>query len=111
MSEIGTRIQQRRKMLGLTQDDLAALTGYESRESIKNIERGLMRFPLHKIDAFAKALHTPKGFFTAGIDIEAEEAVIKEDIYFMKNFKKLTVSNKKTVNNFIKLLLAKQKHE
>ena len=38
MSEIGTRIRQRRKMLGMTQDKLAALTSYKSRESIKNIE-------------------------------------------------------------------------
>lgn len=111
MSEIGTRIRQRRKMLGMTQDKLAALTGYKSRESIKNIELGLMRFPLHKIDAFSEALHTPKSFFTTGIDINAEEEVIKEDIYFMKNYKKLSTSNKKTVNNFIKLLLAKQKHK
>lgn len=59
MSEIGTRIRQRRK----TQDKLAALTGYKSRESIKNIELGLMRFPLHKIDAFSEALHPPKIFY------------------------------------------------
>ncbi len=78
MSEIGTRIRQRRKILGITQDKLAALTGYKSRESIKNIELGVMRFPLHKIDAFSEALHTPKIFLPQALTSTLKEKSSKK---------------------------------
>lgn len=51
----GQRVKDRRKELGMRQEDLAALTGL-TRASIANIEAGKQRFPLHVIYEFANAL-------------------------------------------------------
>lgn len=51
-------IRYLRKALGLSQDELASLTGYTSRSSIAKIESGAVDLSQSKIEAFAKALHT-----------------------------------------------------
>ena len=38
--KIGLRIQQRRKALGLTQEELAFKMGYKSKSTINKIEKG-----------------------------------------------------------------------
>ena len=52
---IGQRIRNRRIELGLTQDELAAKTGYKSRSSINKIECS-RNLPLTKVEQMAKAL-------------------------------------------------------
>ena len=51
-------IRRLRKLLGMSQEELAALTGYTSRSSIAKIENGEVDLSQSKIEAFAKALHT-----------------------------------------------------
>ena len=51
-------IRALRKALGLSQEELAILTGYTSRSSIAKIENGGVDLSQSKIEAFAKALHT-----------------------------------------------------
>ena len=51
-------IKQLRIALGMSQEDLAQLTGYTSRSSIAKIENGDVDLSQSKIEAFAKALHT-----------------------------------------------------
>lgn len=59
--QIGLRIEGIRKVLGITQDDLAKKIGW-SRGSIANIETGRERLLLHKVERLAEALGTtPKG--------------------------------------------------
>ncbi len=62
MLEVGKRIKKRREELGLTQDELAAQTGYKSRSSINKIERGGNDLPQTKIVAFARALRTTPSY-------------------------------------------------
>ena len=50
------RIYHRRKELGITQEKLAQMVGYQSRSSINKIEKGFHEIPPGKIEAFAKAL-------------------------------------------------------
>ena len=53
---IGKRIKDLRTSLGMTQDELAKLTGYKSRSSIQKIESGERDITPSTIAAFAKAL-------------------------------------------------------
>ena len=56
--ELYKNIKKLRLSLGLSQEDLALLTGYTSRSSIAKIESGVVDLSQSKIEAFAKALHT-----------------------------------------------------
>ena len=54
-------IKELREQKGLSQDELAKLTGYTSRSSIAKIEKGEVDLPRSKIIAFANALGTKPG--------------------------------------------------
>lgn len=56
------KIKELRISKGMSQDDLASLTGYTSRSSIAKIEAGEVDLPQSKIQAFADALHTTPQF-------------------------------------------------
>lgn len=58
MLELYKNIKNRREQLGISQDELAKLTGYTSRSSITKIEKGLVDLSQTKIALFAKALNT-----------------------------------------------------
>ena len=53
---IGDRIRQRRKELGLTQEELANKMGYSSRTAISNVEKGGEDLTSTRIEKYAKAL-------------------------------------------------------
>lgn len=57
MSSIGSIIRKRRKELGLTQEELARLSGYNSRSTINKIESGERNPIQSKIPALAEALN------------------------------------------------------
>lgn len=58
MSTIGENIQQMRKVLGWTQEDLAKKMGYKSKSTINKIELGINDIPQNKIVKFAEVLGT-----------------------------------------------------
>ena len=58
MIELYKNIKELREQKGLSQDELAKLTGYTSRSSIAKIEKGEVDLTRSKIIAFAKALDT-----------------------------------------------------
>ena len=59
---IGERIRQRRKELGLTQEELAAKMGYSSRTAISNVEKGGEDLTSTRIAKYAKALDCFPGY-------------------------------------------------
>lgn len=61
MLDLYKNIKNLREAKGLSQDDLAKLTGYTSRSSIAKIEKGEVDLQQSKILAFAKALGTTPG--------------------------------------------------
>lgn len=61
MLELYRNIKHLREEKGLSQDELARLTGYTSRSSIAKIEKGEVDLQQSKILAFAKALGTTPG--------------------------------------------------
>lgn len=65
---LGSRILERRKMLGMTQEDLASRLGYKSKSSINKIELGTNDIPQSKIVAFAEALLTSPAYLMGWVD-------------------------------------------
>lgn len=61
MLELYKNIKRLREKKGLSQDELAKLTGYTSRSSIAKIEKGEVDLQQSKILAFAQALGTTPG--------------------------------------------------
>ena len=60
------RIRNRRKELGMTQDELAKLTGYNDRSSIAKIEAKKADLSQSKIIAFAEALKVSTSYLMDG---------------------------------------------
>ena len=60
------RIRNRRKELGMTQDELARLTGYNDRSSIAKIEAKKADLSQSKIIAFAEALKVTTSYLMDG---------------------------------------------
>ncbi len=58
MLQLYANIKERRRELGMSQDELASKTGYKDRSSIAKIEKGLVDLSRTKIDLFAAALKT-----------------------------------------------------
>ena len=77
-------IKEFRLKMGLSQADLAEMTGYTDRSSIAKIENGEVDLQQSKIALFAKALHTTPqillGWNDSLTDIEITNA-----IYFILN--------------------------
>ena len=67
------RIRSRRKELGMTQDELAKLTGYNDRSSIAKIEAKKADLSQSKIIAFAEALKVSTSYLMDGEVKEIEE--------------------------------------
>lgn len=61
MLELYENIKRIRKEKGMTQTELAKLTGYTDRSSIAKIEKGEVDLSNSKIVAFANALRVPPG--------------------------------------------------
>lgn len=62
MLELYTNIKKYRKLKGMSQQELAEITGYGDRSSIAKIEKGEVDLSQSKILAFAKALEVTPAF-------------------------------------------------
>lgn len=69
MTDLYKNIKELREEKGLSQDELAKMTGYTNRSSITKIEKGEVDLPRSKILAFAQALGTSPGKLTGWEDI------------------------------------------
>ena len=79
MLKVGERIKECREKLGLTQDELAQITGYKSRSSINKIEKGGNDLPQSKIVAFAKALKTTPAYLMGWEDEKPNASIPPSD--------------------------------
>jgi transcriptional regulator with XRE-family HTH domain len=62
MSTIGNNILQKRKEMGMTQEELAKRMGYKSKSTINKIEMGINDVPQSKIVRFAEVLCTTPAY-------------------------------------------------
>ena len=92
---IGTRIKDRRKQLGLTQDELADKVK-TTKQAIYKYEKGIVtNLPSDKIEKLAAALDCSPGYLM-GWD-------------FKLDIEKLNIENQKRLEDYFLLLLSSQK--
>lgn len=77
METIGKRISERRKVLGLSQDELAKLAGYKGQSGIREIEVGAVRKP-GKILELASALRVRPEWLASGVGEMLEEEAMDQ---------------------------------
>lgn len=120
MLEIYNNIRERRKQLGLTQQELATKVGYTDRSTIAKIEAGKIDIPQSTIVALAKALECSPGDLM-GIPEEQTEFDIPTIIKavdklgnarrlkaYVEAYAKLNDLNKSIVDNLTNSLLESQ---
>ena len=67
---VGDRIRQRRKELGLSQEELANRLGNKSRASVCTVETGKEDLTMDRIRKYAEALECEPGYLTGWISEE-----------------------------------------
>lgn len=77
MGGIGKNIMERRKALGMTQEELAKKMGYKSKSTINKIENGTNDIPQSKIAKFAGVLETTPAYLM-GWETKVEENPVGE---------------------------------
>lgn len=65
---VGYRIAERRKELGLTQEELAKKMGYKTRSAINKIELGVNDISQSKLGEFAEVLRTTPAYLMGWTD-------------------------------------------
>lgn len=123
MLEIYNNIRERRKQLGLTQQELATKVGYTDRSTIAKIEAGKIDIPQSTIVALAKALECSPGELMGTHEEQIEFDIpntvnavnklvtarrIRE---YMEAYSKLNDLNKSIVDNLTNSLLESQGEE
>lgn len=73
----GKRIRERRKELGLSQEELAKMVGYAHKASISKIENGDRDFPIDQIVPIAKALDVSPSYIMGWEERPADNALSK----------------------------------
>lgn len=107
MIDLYKNIKQLRETQGMSQDDLAKLTGYTNRSSIAKIEKGEVDLPRSKIIAFAKALKTSPMALMGWLDIAEENKPTKEELTRFKanTYEALVVKEMQKMNKAGKVKL------
>lgn len=81
MLELYENIKRYRIMKGLTQDELAKLTGYTDRSSIAKIESGAVDLPQSKLKIFAQALGVSAGTLMGNSGIINPSTAVSIPVY------------------------------
>lgn len=82
MLELYENIRDRRKDLGMSQEELARKVGYTSRSTIARVEKGEIDLSRSKIIAFADALKTTPMELMGWVDDEIETDDLNRKISF-----------------------------
>ena len=94
------RIKERRKSLGMSQQELADASGYKSRSAINKIEKGSRDINQTRIKAIATALKTTPAFLMGLEDqnknnssnlIEITDLLCLDNVYPLPKFKKVPI--------------------
>lgn len=81
MLELYKNIKRLREKNGMTQSDLAELTGYNDRSSIAKIEKGEVDLSQSKISLFAKVFHVSESYL---MGLQKEDPIVKSGLDFFR---------------------------
>ena len=108
MEEVYKNIKKRRLELGMTQSELARLSGYENRSSIARIERGDTNLPQSKIVDIARALKVTPSYLMGWEDEDvATLTAMQEDT--MEKFLMLNYEHQLVVKSIVDTLSEQEK--
>lgn len=117
MLEIYHNIRERRKNLGMTQQELALKVGYTDRSTIAKIEAGKIDIPQSTIVALAKALECEPGDLMGSVTSESpnfsHDCVINTDEMadIIELVRKLPDDDIKRVLEYTEFLMSKVKKD
>ena len=97
MADIGKNIAERRKELGLTQEELASRMGYKSKSTINKIELGKNDIPQSRIVKFAEVLDTTPARLMGWEKTQKNSGTENDAADTMSESKKLLIDFAKTV--------------
>lgn len=75
--EFGQRVKERRKLLGMTQLDLAIKMGFKSKQAISHIEAGDRNLKQSQVSALAEALNVTPAYLMGWEEPEQKKTVTK----------------------------------
>lgn len=113
MSIVGNNICQRRKQLGLTQEELAQKMGYKSKSTINKIELGVNDIPQNKILKFAEVLGTTPAHLMGWSETEtnglhSETQLSEGEQILIDLFRKVPEDKQQLVLQMIRVALGSQ---
>lgn len=85
MSEVGKNIAQRRKALGMTQEELAKKMGYKSKSTINKIELGINDIVQSKVVKFAEVLETTPAALMGWVEMQQKNSTLAGLTVRMRN--------------------------
>ena len=100
--DIGKKIYDRRILLGMSQAELAAKTGYKSRSSINKIELGINDIPQSKIKVFAEALDTTIEYLMSWEEKEPADDISELESELVNLFRQIPKDSQPLVLSMIK---------
>ena len=109
MLDLYRNIKYFRTSLGMTQDDLARLTGYTDRSSIAKIERGDVDLPQSKIMLFASALGVDAGILMGNSGILPQQ-LTSDESELLYDYQKLNASGRQKAREYITDLTEQKKY-
>jgi transcriptional regulator with XRE-family HTH domain len=111
MSTVGDNIFNRRKELGLTQEELAKRMGYKSKSTINKIELGINDIPQGKIVKFAEVLFTTPAYLMGWEEEDnspAELELTEGEEMLLNLFRKIPEDKQQLVLQMIRAALGSQ---
>lgn len=119
MLQLYENIKRYRKEAGLTQEELAKLTGYSDRSSIAKVEKGAVDLSQSKIKQFAEVLGVTPGHLMGWDDKEPEDLgaiaaeVLQEPalLSMVQDYLTLSEKDKFMVRTLVESLAAKTKKD
>ena len=118
MSNLGQRIADLRKSLGMTQEELAHRIGYKSKSAINKIELGGRDLPQKKIADIARALGVSPALLMGWVDEPEEVGALAADFLMDPDlaalapaFLSLDAADRAMVMSLVSSLAAKTKKD
>lgn len=115
MTNIGEYIKERRKALGMSQDELAEKMGYKNRSTIAKIEKGVNDVTQTNIVKFAEVLRTTPAYLMGWVETEKKNNAIadivirlrtdEDFLYLVESMGKLDTEKLKAFKQLVSTLL------
>ena len=102
LCEIGQKIRDRRKRLGISQQELAETVGYTSKVAISRIEMGQMKVPIDKMITICGALQLNMAEFLD--TYQPDQVVDKDKLMILDNITSLSAENQQKLIEYIRIL-------